>query len=117
MCAKKRDPDLYNQYVQKHEEELPRRIERAKWQRFLLLANRWENVQTARAFLEAIKTFEIDDYEEIDGKGTADWIAWAEKAITKNDPLARSVMWVFEDVDHNYKMDETYRSTAPWWEA
>jgi hypothetical protein len=72
---------------QRYEEQQRRKLEHNRWRRFVEIAREWRDAQTARAFLQALKTAEIDLQQEITGKNAADWIAWAEASLVHADPL------------------------------
>jgi membrane protein involved in colicin uptake len=83
---------------QRYEEQQRRKLEHNRWRRFVEIAREWREARTARAFLQALKTAEMDLQQEITGKSAADWIAWAEASLVHADPLNHGADAIFSEI-------------------
>ena len=54
--------------------------------------------ETARQFLEALRSLDVNLQNEIAGISIADWIAWAEQRLLRSDPLNYGTDAIFESI-------------------
>ncbi len=84
--------------VRRYEEEQRRKKDANRWRRFLTLARTWNELELARAFIDALKAAADNPLSDVDRATVADGIAWAEEQLIDADPIAQGPARVFRDV-------------------
>ena len=67
-----------------------------RWSRLTEAAGRWRDVAEIQSFLAALKSLPIDPLEQIEERPIIEWIGWAEKRLSRSDPLRNGVGVFFE---------------------
>lgn len=80
------------------EDEYRRRLDDARWRKFLELAGEMRKADLARELLDRIKAAEPDLNDEAGVDTVSDWLGWAEARIEALDPLQRTAAELFTDV-------------------
>lgn len=75
-----------------------RRQDRNRWQRFTEIATAWDEAETARRFLLALRELDAPEGTRIDGAPIAEWLDWAEQKLEAADPIERGIAAVFGDI-------------------
>jgi hypothetical protein len=68
-----------------NKERQRKQLERNRLRGFLELASRWEGVETARLFLDALANRAAA--EVLDDRTIGEWIIWARELLNAHDPL------------------------------
>lgn len=82
----------------RYEEQQQRKLDDNRWRRFVELAVQRREAETARQFLEALKSLGVNLQNEIAGNSIADWIAWVEQRLLRSDPLNHGADAIFETI-------------------
>ena len=75
-----------------------RRLDDNRWRRFTELAQRWQQADEVRRFLDALD--QRTDVAEVltNGEPVSEWLSWARARLAEFDPLEAGPARVFEDV-------------------
>ena len=80
-------------------ERQERQMDDNRFRRLCEIAEGWQRVELARAFIARLREVEPDDLDAlIDGRSGADWLDWAAARATELDPVAQGVERVFTDI-------------------
>lgn len=82
----------------RHEEEQRRKLEEARWRRFIELSQSAHEAELAREFLARLRAVEPDLCEAAGGETVGQWVEWAEKRIAEKDPLSRRPAEIFDEI-------------------
>ncbi|WP_155831122.1 hypothetical protein [Hyphomicrobium sp. 802] len=82
----------------RYEEQQQKKLDDNRWRRFVELAMQRREAETARQFLNALKSLDIDQQHEIAGHSIADWISWVEQRLLRADPLNHGADAIFESI-------------------
>ena len=75
-----------------------RRRDKNRWRRFVELANRWEEAETARRFLAALEAMPSASDASF-GELTHDaWLAWARERLKNYDPLSHGADGIWNNL-------------------
>lgn len=69
-----------------------------RWRRFVELANRWEEAETARRFIAALQAVPPSGETTFGELSHAEWLDWAQSRLKNYDPLELGVDAVWEDL-------------------
>lgn len=69
-----------------------------RFRRLCEIAEGWQRVELARAFLRRLRESELPETEPIDGRSLAEWLDWAEARAAAMDPAGQGVEAVFGDL-------------------
>ena len=81
---------------ERYEEEQRQRAADNRWRRFVEVAHQQREAEIAREFLTTLKEADFEPDQQIAGNPVSDWIAWAERRLTRADPLSQGVNQIFE---------------------
>lgn len=80
------------------EERQRRKQDRNRWRRFAEIANAWDEVGTARRFLQAMREADQPGGVMVEGKPVSEWLDWAERKLKAADPIEHGIAAVFNDI-------------------
>lgn len=80
------------------EERQRRKLDRNRWRRFAEIAKAWDEVGTARRFLQALKEVDQPGGALVEGKPVSEWLDWAEGKLKAVDPIEQGITAIFEDI-------------------
>lgn len=80
------------------EERQRRKLDRNRWRRFAEIAKAWDEVGTARRFLQALKEVDQPGGVLVEGKPVSEWLDWAEGKLKAVDPIEQGITAIFEDI-------------------
>lgn len=83
---------------QRYEEAQRRKRDSNRWRRFIQYAQKQEEADLARAFLERVKTNPASSDVVIEDKTITEWITWAEAKIAEADVVSLGAEAIFRDV-------------------
>ncbi|MBA2780599.1 hypothetical protein [Billgrantia kenyensis] len=79
--------------------EQERKRDNNRWQRFLELADSWQQHEQARHFLAALTQLEIERDTSVGDMTLAEWLTWAEGRLAAGNPLSHGVEALFSDIE------------------
>ncbi len=87
--------------ARRQEEERQRRKQDLnRWRRFAEIAKAWDEVGTARRFLQALRDVDQPGGVMVEGKPVFEWLDWAERKLRAADPIEQGVAAIFEDISN-----------------
>lgn len=69
-----------------------------RFRRLCEIAEGWQRVERARAFLARLRASDLPEMEPIDGRSLAEWLDWAEAKAAALDPVEQGTQAIFADV-------------------
>ncbi|MBZ9801209.1 hypothetical protein [Mesorhizobium sp. ES1-6] len=82
----------------RYEEQRRRKRDANRWRCFKEMAQDWHELATVRDFLVTLRSMNVDQSAEIDGRSIEQWIAWAEDWLTRADPTTEGVDGIFRRI-------------------
>jgi hypothetical protein len=69
-----------------------------RFRRLCEIAESWQRVELARAFIARLREVDLPQTQLIDGRILGEWLDWAEAKAAQMDPVGQGVELVFGDI-------------------